>query len=527
MKLQLIRAFAETWLLLCLSGFFCAEIFRLKLRFALYGSCRLWLRLFQIAFVSILVLPILAQFLPVFEMIPRYRSLTLFSGEQAEVFVLDAMQNAPTEAARSVPISIQNSYSLLTFLLYSAILVGFLLRLGSQLRVLQKFSKDSALFRKVGRVSILASPSTSSPFSFYLGWNCHVLFPSNYLSNPSLFRDALLHELQHHRQRDTHWTFFTELFCSIFLWNPGLRRWMKCIEELQELSCDEALIRERGLSPERYCASLLHAASIARGETHPAYAAGFSDSLTGSFLTRRFIEMLKIGKKSQRRSKLLVVGASLALVSASATAAIASQGFLHDRSFTREEIESAAAKAQTESEIPIVVNDMVVSRLARYLGTAKRRTFLRESFARMEQYEHMIRAELKKAQLPIDLIYVPLVESGYQNKTWEPGAGLWGFIRQTARHYGLIVTEGKDERLDPEKETGAAVRYFSKLYRQFANWHLALKSYNEGESRVDKLIQQHSTRDAWALEKLSSADNYLPDVVAMLIIARNRHWLED
>ncbi|MEK7690390.1 MAG: transglycosylase SLT domain-containing protein, partial [Bdellovibrionota bacterium] len=105
-------------------------------------------------------------------------------------------------------------------------------------------------------------------------------------------------------------------------------------------------------------------------------------------------------------------------------------------------------------------------------------------------------------------------------------AGIWQFIPQTARKYNLVVNESLDERLNPEKETDAAMRYYRDLMGLFQDWRLALRAYGEGESRVQQLIDQYNTRDPWELEKLDSKYGYLSGAMAMIIILKNPSLLD-
>ena len=104
--------------------------------------------------------------------------------------------------------------------------------------------------------------------------------------------------------------------------------------------------------------------------------------------------------------------------------------------------------------------------------------------------------------------------------------GLWQFIQPTALNYGLQITDQIDERLDPEKETDAALSYFKDLMAQFGDWRLAIKGYNEGEKRVQSLIERYHTRDPWELERISSTESYLSGVMAMMLILKNPTLLD-
>jgi membrane-bound lytic murein transglycosylase D len=138
---------------------------------------------------------------------------------------------------------------------------------------------------------------------------------------------------------------------------------------------------------------------------------------------------------------------------------------------------------------------------------------------------------LAQAGLPPFLAAVPLVESGYSN--WGapdgdeeqsrapgtiPGRGLWMFIAPTARQYGLRVDDTVDERLDPEKETAAAVALLSDMYDRYGDWGLALSAYNMGPRAVDAAIEAGGTRDPWELTARGLLNEYAAQVMAAALV---------
>ena len=114
---------------------------------------------------------------------------------------------------------------------------------------------------------------------------------------------------------------------------------------------------------------------------------------------------------------------------------------------------------------------------------------------------------------------VVLVESGGQSTALSPkGAlGLWQFMPDTARRYGLVVTASLDERLDPYKSTRAAGRYLRDLYRQFGNWPLALAAYNAGEDTVQRAVERTATHDFSSIARMGvlplETRSYVPAVM--------------
>jgi len=126
--------------------------------------------------------------------------------------------------------------------------------------------------------------------------------------------------------------------------------------------------------------------------------------------------------------------------------------------------------------------------------------------------------------LPQDLAYLPIIESGFNPHAYSRAhaAGIWQFIPSTGRAYGLRQNYWIDERRDPLKSTGAAIRYLSKLYGDFGNWHIALASYNCGEGGMGRAIRRSgNVYDYWALSLPKETMNYVPLFLGSVIIAKN------
>lgn len=175
--------------------------------------------------------------------------------------------------------------------------------------------------------------------------------------------------------------------------------------------------------------------------------------------------------------------------------------------------------------IPLVFND-AVDRYIHYFSTTKRDLFKRW-LKRKSIYEPMIKQILKEHGLPEDLVYLAMIESGFNLQAYSPmkAAGPWQFIPETGRRYGLTVDHWIDERRDIEKSTIAAARYLNELFDQFDCWYLAAAAYNTGENRIDRLIRRHDTKDFWELRSYSTLPRetreYVPQLIAAAIISKN------
>ncbi len=183
------------------------------------------------------------------------------------------------------------------------------------------------------------------------------------------------------------------------------------------------------------------------------------------------------------------------------------------------------AKEKDLYDFPVTINRQVEYYL-NFFQHKHHKSFERW-LTRSGRYLPMIKSELAKAGLPKDLVYLPMIESGYSLTAYSKAraVGPWQFIRSTAINYGLTVNRYIDERRDPLKSTQAACRYLSNLYSQFNSWPLAVAAYNAGEGKIRKAIRRYKTRDFWELAQHSylkaETKRYVPKLTAAIIIAKN------
>ena len=229
-------------------------------------------------------------------------------------------------------------------------------------------------------------------------------------------------------------------------------------------------------------------------------------------------------KRTKNQTMFALAAMLCALVGATAYAA---KGIVQDRRVSLSQAQAMQARAQKSTEFPVVVNDRVLKQLNRYLGTPEGRAFMTASLQRMEGYKRLLDDKFEEFHAPAELMAVPIVESGYQNleqrQSGGQGAGLWQFIPDTARKFGMRVDAHVDERLNVEQETDAALRYLGMNKLRFRDWQLSLMAYNMGETAVQKAIDDTGTRDPWKLIQGGHENDhdYLASFMAALIILKN------
>ncbi len=133
-------------------------------------------------------------------------------------------------------------------------------------------------------------------------------------------------------------------------------------------------------------------------------------------------------------------------------------------------------------------------------------------------YFPIFEAELERYGLPLELKYLPVIESALKPKAVSPAGagGLWQFMVGTGKQYGLKVNSVIDERCDPIKSSDAAARYLRDLYRIYHDWALVLAAYNCGPGNVNRAIHRAGARDYWQIYPFLPKETrgYVPAFIA-------------
>jgi membrane-bound lytic murein transglycosylase D len=180
-----------------------------------------------------------------------------------------------------------------------------------------------------------------------------------------------------------------------------------------------------------------------------------------------------------------------------------------------------------EHDIDIPLNPRVLAFIELFQG--RLHNFLQEGMQRGSKYLPMIQDVFRAEGIPLDLAYVPLVESAFKPNALSKAKakGVWQFMRGTGLENGLRQDWYIDERSDPEKATVAAAKYLGTLADLFdGNWHLALASYNGGPGRVQKALKSAKSGDFWVVASKKKVlpretRDYVPMILAAIVIARS------
>ena len=177
--------------------------------------------------------------------------------------------------------------------------------------------------------------------------------------------------------------------------------------------------------------------------------------------------------------------------------------------------------------IPMVMNKHIQNEIDRFTQKGEKRFFI-EAYKRSGKYRSQIVSALKKAGLPVELSWLPLIESGFKVNALSKARalGLWQFIPSTGYKFGLNRNQYIDGRLDPVKSTKAAIEYLSELHHIFGDWATVLAAYNCGEGQVLRVIRSQNINyldNFWDLyERLpSETARYVPRFMATLHIVKN------
>lgn len=160
---------------------------------------------------------------------------------------------------------------------------------------------------------------------------------------------------------------------------------------------------------------------------------------------------------------------------------------------------------------------------------AKNPVYLKDAVNRAAPYIYYVYTQVRKRDLPTELVLLPIIESGYDPSATNGSsgaAGLWQLMPSTARGYGVHLDRNFDGRRDLYSSTNAALDYLSYLKRFFGgDWLLAIAAYDTGEGNVQNAIRHNTQHDKnthfWALPLALETRTYIPRLLALAAIIKN------
>ncbi len=183
-----------------------------------------------------------------------------------------------------------------------------------------------------------------------------------------------------------------------------------------------------------------------------------------------------------------------------------------------------AAQEVTTPDYPVETTPRVLAWLEAWTGNL--RGYFASSIERSGLYSEKLREIFAQEGLPKDLVFLAHVESGFKTSAYSRAAarGVFQFIPETGRRYGLRIDRFIDERADPEKSARASAAYLRDLYEEFQDWKLAMAAYNCGEGKIRRIISSTGLRDFWdpRFQRYLRQEtrNYVPAIFAATLIAK-------
>jgi len=167
----------------------------------------------------------------------------------------------------------------------------------------------------------------------------------------------------------------------------------------------------------------------------------------------------------------------------------------------------------------IEINDQLLKVVRYFINKRRRLTAI--SLGRSKLYFPMYEEYLAKYNMPLELKYLSVIESGLRPQVGSrAGAvGLWQFMYRTGRSRGLHTDSYVDERMHPEKSTNAACQYLSQLYGLYGDWSMALAAYNAGPGNINKAIRRSGGKMTyWGIRPFLPKETqmYVPNFISML-----------
>ena len=179
-------------------------------------------------------------------------------------------------------------------------------------------------------------------------------------------------------------------------------------------------------------------------------------------------------------------------------------------------------------DLPVRWDERVVRYLEFFRDDPRGHATFANLYRHSGRWRDMMRRALRRKSLPTDLVWVSMIESGFDPAIHSVAgaAGLWQLMPETAKIYGLTFDRWLDQRLSATLATDAAADLLGDLHRRFGGWELALAGFNMGYAGLASVLKRFNTNDFWSLSRTEGAlpwetTLYVPKVFAAAVVAHN------
>ncbi len=179
-------------------------------------------------------------------------------------------------------------------------------------------------------------------------------------------------------------------------------------------------------------------------------------------------------------------------------------------------------------DLPVRWDERVVKYLQFFRDDPRGHATFANLYRHSGRWRDMMRRALRRKSLPTDLVWVSMIESGFDPTVHSAAgaAGLWQLMPETAKVYGLTYDRWLDQRLNATLATDAAADLLGDLHRRFGGWELALAGFNMGYAGLASVLKRFNTNDFWSLSRTEGAlpwetTLYVPKVFAAAVVAHN------
>ncbi len=179
-------------------------------------------------------------------------------------------------------------------------------------------------------------------------------------------------------------------------------------------------------------------------------------------------------------------------------------------------------------DLPVRWDERVVRYLQFFRDDPRGHATFANLFRHSGRWRDMMRRALRRKSLPTDLVWVSMIESGFDATAHSTAgaAGLWQLMPETAKIYGLTFDRWLDQRMSAALATDAAADMLGDLHRRFGGWELALAGFNMGYAGLASVLKRYNTNDFWSLSRSEGAlpwetTLYVPKVFAAAVVAHN------